>query len=141
MYIFISKFPLEENISSLQCLHLFFPTKHTFFSCQALVVIWPFSTKAPSFQWSSIELKARIFTKVAPQVATVLQEPHLFFKERKKQSKSILIRFDQVWFDQIWSDFSKFVEFQAGIFFLATIEVVASRNFSLKNETCEVVGW
>ena len=53
MYMYISIFQVEENSSSLQCLHLPFPTQHTFyiFSCKTLVVIctWepPFFTKAP----------------------------------------------------------------------------------------------
>ena len=91
MYMYISIFQVEENSSSLQCLHLPFPTQHTFFHAKHLLSSvhgnHPFSQRPPP-QRSSIALKTNIFTKVAPQVSAVFQEPHLFFgQERKKQRK------------------------------------------------------
>ena len=91
MYMYISIFQVEENSSSLQCLHLPFPTQHTFFHAKHLLSSvhgnHPFSQRPPP-QRSSIALKTNIFTKVAPQVSAVFQEPHLFFVRKGKNKEN-----------------------------------------------------
>ena len=80
MYMYISIFQVEENSSSLQCLHLPFPTQHMGTTL--------FHKGPPPPQRSSIALKTNIFTKVAPQVSAVFQEPHLFFVRKGKNKEN-----------------------------------------------------
>ena len=72
------------------CTFLSPPITHFFMqnTCCHLYMGTTLFHKGPPPQRSSIALKTNIFTKVAPQVSAVLQEPHLFFVRKGKNKEN-----------------------------------------------------
>ena len=72
------------------CTFLSPPNTHFFMqnTCCHLYMGTTLFHKGPPPQRSSIALKTNIFTKVAPQVSAVFQEPHLFLSGKEKTKKT-----------------------------------------------------
>ena len=92
MYMYISIFQVEENSSSLQCLHLPFPTQHTFFHAKHLLSSvhgnHPFSQRPPPPPKEFHSIKDKHFYKgCSPSIGCVSGTAPFFCQERKKQRK------------------------------------------------------
>ena len=73
------------------CTFLSPPNTHFFMRntcCHLYMGTTLFHKGPPPPQRSSIALKTNIFTKVAPQVSAVFQEPHLFFVRKGKNKEN-----------------------------------------------------
>ena len=92
MYMYISIFQVEENSSSLQCLHLPFPTQHTFFHAKHLLSSvhgnQPFSQRPPPpKEFHSIKDK-HFYKGCSPSIGCVSGTAPFFVRKGKNKENN-----------------------------------------------------
>ena len=92
MYMYISIFQVEENSSSLQCLHLPFPTQHTFFHAKHLLSSvhgnHPFSQRPPPpKEFHSIKDK-HFYKGCSPSIGCVSGTAPFFVRKGKNKENN-----------------------------------------------------